>query len=374
MHQRDRTSFSQALAQFGSTPPPRSDFFWKLATLLTEMGRESLFLFSIGLLFFIGFLDLITGNELSFSIFYLAPISLVAWQIGWNAGIVLSVMGAIIWVVADNLSGHIYQTPLAPYWNALVRFGFFAIVSYVLSSLRSWQNREAKLSQFIVHDLRAPIFNISASLELLREYGIDDGALEYVELAESSAARMSSLVDSLLDLRRMEAGEMPLVLDHCSIQAILKEALQQLHAFSKTQQTRIDLESAVDFSVLVDHALIVRVFVNIVSNAIKFSPTGSVVHINLPFSDSSPATISVRDEGHGIPPELCKKIFDPFFQVDSNQMNLSGSGLGLTFCREAIALHGGSIQAISDGKKGTTFVVELPSSSLVETNKDASPL
>ena len=89
------------------------------------------------LLVLFAFVDYITGIDFSFSIFYLIPIMLVAWYVGVRAGVLASIVGAVLWFIVDSiLGGHVYESPAAGYWNSLVRFGFFIIVTVILSRLR----------------------------------------------------------------------------------------------------------------------------------------------------------------------------------------------------------------------------------------------
>jgi hypothetical protein len=104
----------------------------------------------------IGVLDYLTGSELSFSIFYLLPIALVAWLVGRKSGLVLSFVGAVTWLIAEQLGGSVYSYPAIRYWNALVRLFFFLIVTLALSALQESRTRQAELWQFMVHDLRSP--------------------------------------------------------------------------------------------------------------------------------------------------------------------------------------------------------------------------
>jgi diguanylate cyclase (GGDEF)-like protein len=102
--------------------------------------------FGIVLLLLIGFFDYITGVEISFSILYLGPILLITWKIGRKAGILMSIFGAIIWFISDNAEAH-YSHFLIPYWNALVRGGFFLITSIMLSRLKSDLEKEKELGR-----------------------------------------------------------------------------------------------------------------------------------------------------------------------------------------------------------------------------------
>ena len=117
----------------------------KLIDYLSKIPRTNLLTSGISSVVIIGFLDYITGPEISFSIFYLIPISVVALIAGAKDGIILSVFGAIAWFVADLFAGHVYTSTAIPYWNAGVRLGLFLIVTFSLSALTSTQKRREEL-------------------------------------------------------------------------------------------------------------------------------------------------------------------------------------------------------------------------------------
>lgn len=117
----------------------------KLMTYYGKQSRLSLTLLGFVLVGLIGIIDYQTGYELSFSIFYLIPMSLAAWQMKRGTGMLMAGAGAIVWLVLDLLGGHPYSHPAIAYWNASVRLGFFLIVVYALTELRMTQARKAEL-------------------------------------------------------------------------------------------------------------------------------------------------------------------------------------------------------------------------------------
>ncbi len=111
-----------------------------------RLPRPVWFLVGIIFVFLIGLTDYATGEELSFSIFYLLPISITTWFVGRNTGIVFALISALCWLSADLLGGHWYSHPAIPYWNVMVRFGFFLVVLIVISRLKSALENERVLS------------------------------------------------------------------------------------------------------------------------------------------------------------------------------------------------------------------------------------
>ncbi|NKE69952.1 diguanylate cyclase [Candidatus Manganitrophus noduliformans] len=111
--------------------------------------RSTSFLLTLGFLLVVlfGFLDHLTGPEVAFSIFYLIPISMIAWFLGRWKGALFSIASAITWLIADTSAGHLYSHPLIPYWNMLARLGFFLIVSHILGVLKTALEYEKELSR-----------------------------------------------------------------------------------------------------------------------------------------------------------------------------------------------------------------------------------
>jgi signal transduction histidine kinase len=314
--------------------------------------RSDTFLVVLGFIFILvlGVIDYLTGSEISFSIFYLLPISLIIWLVGRRAGITMSVASTISWLTADLLAGQTYSYFAIPYWNAIMRLGFFIIVTLALSGLKASRNRQDELGQFIVHDLRSPLSNIIMGLQTLQEIAdtnLDDAEIDLIQTCLVSCNRMLTLINSILDLSRLEDGHMPL----------------QVTVWADHNQVNLQYDLAVGVEkVNTDYELTMRVLVNLLSNAIKFSKPQSSVIVRVATLDVDMLTFSVIDQGPGIPREWEDKIFDKFIQVETHKAGgkKSGSGLGLTFSRLAVETLGGHIWIESNLDLGTTISFTLP--------------
>jgi signal transduction histidine kinase len=328
---------------------------------LGKQSRRTLIGLSLGLLVFVGVVDFLTGPEVSFSIFYVLPIGLVAWYVGRRPGVTVAFLSAVSWLTADLLAGHTYSYPSIPFWNAFVRLAFFLIVTAALSALRASREQQEELAAFVVHDLRSPLGNIMTGLETLRdltESGSDPTQRRLIEIALSSSERMLTLINSLLDLARLESGKMPLQIDRASVPSLAESALKQVTLWAKQKQ--VDLSSDITIeTVHADSALAVRVLVNLLTNAIKFSPDKSTVSLSVGPYGGNMAAFRVTDQGRGIPKEWANKVFDKFAQVEARKLGV-GSGLGLTFCRLAVEAQGGRIWLESEVGCGTTVIFTLP--------------
>lgn len=319
------------------------------------------------LVLILGVIDYVTGPEISFSIFYLIPVAAASWVVGVAAGIAMSVLAAISFLMAILLEQREYAHPSIPYWNALVRLGFFFIVAFSLSSLRTARNRREELGQFIVHDLRSPLANVMTGLSILQEdydKKLDEQQKRFVEMCMVSCTRMLTMINSMLDLTRLENDRMPLHRKNVPAIDLSTAALNQVQLWSRQKNVRLDESVPNDISVYADAEVTVRVIVNLLSNAVKHAPDGSVVTITVERQDTSHVAFTVRDEGAGVPEEWAEKIFDAYTQVDLGQPGTSaGSGLGLTFSRRAVQAQDGEIWMKSSPNAGTAVTFTLPAGS-----------
>lgn len=217
------------------------------------------------------------------------------------------------------------------------------------------------LTSMIFHDLRSPIGNIISSLEVLQATLIDkDETIQSVlSIALRSSRRASRLVESLLDLDRLETNRAVLNLSQASIGALLAEAVEEVHptAEAKGQLLRMELAPRLP-SLEMDVDMIRRVLINLLENAIKYTRSGDQITVSAKAQDGV-LLVSVVDSGPGIPSEDLEKIFDKFTRVTKDDRP-KGLGLGLAFCRLAVEAHSGEIWVESEEGKGSTFSFTLP--------------
>lgn len=234
-----------------------------------------------------------------------------------------------------------------------------------LSALRISQNRQEELGQFIVHDLRSPLFGVMAGLETLQEIEskkADSDRAEVLEVCMRLCDQMVTLVNSLLDLSRLEKGMMPLQLRQVNVKDLMDSSLKQVNLLAGQKHVilKSHLEDKVG-TVYTDLEVTIRVIVNLLSNAIKFSQPESVINIHVGPDDGNMAVISVIDQGQGIPEEWADKLFNKYSQLEVRTVGgVPGSGLGLAFCGLAVEALGGRIWAKSEIAKGTTISFTLP--------------
>ncbi len=337
----------------------------ELIKYLSGQSRSILTTLSFVAVVLLGVIDHATGPELSFSIFYLLPISLAAWFVGKWPGILISIASAVTWLIADVASGNIYSNPVIPGWNALVRLGFFFVVTHTLASLHQAKVTQEELIHFIVHDLRSPLAVITLGLDGLQRFPhqLTKTQQRLVKSTVVSAQWMSILINSLLDLPRLERGDFPLQLGQINANELVESSLAQMTLWAD----RADLSLVAEFSgtanmIYADQDITKRVLLNLLSNAIKFSPSESVVKVYVGPARDNMLAISVVDQGPGIPEKWVDKVFEKFVQIEARKGGAAiGSGLGLTFCQLAIKAQGGRISLKNNPDQGTTVTFALPS-------------
>ncbi len=229
------------------------------------------------------------------------------------------------------------------------------------SRLQELEKLRDNLTHMIVHDMRSPLMGICGNLEfaMLHCAVLPADGQASLKDAMSSARRLVDMVSSLLDVSRLEAGQMPVQRAPCDLRTSAQGAVEMLGGVLNKHPVSI---GAVPEAVptMCDISLIQRVMVNLLGNAAKFSPHDSPIQVE--FEDlPDRVRVSVRDHGSGIPPEHHARIFEKFGQVESgNPDPRHSTGLGLTFCKLAVEAHGGQIGVESTPGLGSNFWFTLP--------------
>ncbi len=233
------------------------------------------------------------------------------------------------------------------------------------------QAREAELLQLteklqtallnsISHDLRTPLVSITGALSSLREDTLvlsQEDRNSLLETAYEESERLNRLVGNLLNMTRLEAGSIHLRREPCDIQDAIGAALEQLEKPLAKRPVKVDLPPDLPL-ISMDIALFGQALVNILDNAIKYSPPEALIEINVTQSQDT-VKIEVCDRGIGIPTEDLERVFDKFYRVQRPE-SVNGTGLGLAICKGIIEVHGGTIQAGNRPGGGTIITLTLP--------------
>jgi PAS domain S-box-containing protein len=213
----------------------------------------------------------------------------------------------------------------------------------------------------IYHDLRSPLGNIVSSLEMIKNaFPADEEFHSILAIADHSTARIQRLINSLLDINRLESGQP--VADQKSVDtlALIAETIRDVTPSAAGRQQRVENKAGAPLPhIFVDRDMIHRVLINLIENAIKFTPVESYIEIGAQPTSDGFVKFYVRDNGPGISPADAERIFDKFTRLRGKNKP-GGLGIGLAFCRLAVRGHGGQIWVESEEDKGATFFLTLP--------------
>lgn len=226
-----------------------------------------------------------------------------------------------------------------------------------LARLRQLEAMRDDLVHMVVHDMRSPLSVIIANLGLMRSQCKGD-MLEMLDDVKTAASGLNRMADTLLDVSRMEDGNMPLDLLPCDLSSLAAEVR---HALASLESEReITVVAPARIVATCDRGLVRRVLENLVTNAIKHTPAGGRLEIKVEARDGR-ARVSVQDEGPGIDPDLGDRLFDKFATAALRKdRGYHSVGLGLAFCKLAVHAHGGSISVEKARPRGSVFAFELP--------------
>ena len=229
--------------------------------------------------------------------------------------------------------------------------------------LRSEQLRD-NLLHMLVHDMRTPLTGLLASLQFLEEdagAGLEEESRDDLKNAVIGARRIKLMIDDMLDITRMEAGQLGLERQRAAVGDLFDQALASLAGLTKGRHLRVSVPIGLEF--FGDVELLRRVIVNLLGNALKFTPNSGRIALTAVAGESG-VRITVADDGPGVDPQYHDKIFEKFGQAEARaQRGVPSSGLGLAFCKLAVEAHGGHIGIDSEPGRGSTFWVELPGAS-----------
>lgn len=222
--------------------------------------------------------------------------------------------------------------------------------------LRDLEEMRENLVNMIVHDMRSPLFGILGMLDLMKDALTKrpEKCMKYVESTLATTHELTEMVNSLLDISRLEEGKMPINVSQCNIEYLINQATKLLSIDHSDIELNIEMLTD-NPDIYCDSGLIRRVLQNLLSNAVKFSHMGGKIIVRVERPDDY-IRVSVIDNGPGIPAEFHTKIFEKFGQVSSRTNNRKYStGLGLAFCKLVIKSHQGDIGVYSVPDEGSNF-------------------
>lgn len=249
--------------------------------------------------------------------------------------------------------------------DKLTEFSGAAIILQDVTKFRLMDDAKTNLVGTVSHELKTPLTSLRMALYLLLEQNLSalsSQQRELLEDARTDADRLLRILDTLLDLTRLESGASPLERSEIGVSALLRQIAGEAHPFidSAGQRLAVVIAPELNGAVLsVDEARIRHVFMNLLTNASKYTDRGGFITLSAAPEEDGFIRFSVRDQGPGIPSDSIGRIFERFFRAP-NQPKRTGAGLGLAIAREIVVAHGGSISCTSVEGAGSEFYFVLP--------------
>ncbi|MEX2216457.1 MAG: ATP-binding protein [Phycisphaeraceae bacterium] len=217
----------------------------------------------------------------------------------------------------------------------------------------------------VSHELRTPLSSIKAYVEMLVDGEAHDEQtrLEFYNIIQGETNRLSRLIDNILNISRIESGVVRASREQVSLPTLMREAIDVMLPQARSKGIELkDLSAPGYFHVFADKDMIYQATLNLVSNAIKYTPEGGTVTVKIRADELARGVeVSVADTGVGIPPDDVPRLFAKFYRVDNHKRMAQGTGLGLNLVKQIIeTVHGGKVSVSSELGKGSTFTYTLP--------------
>ena len=222
--------------------------------------------------------------------------------------------------------------------------------------------REKQFTSDASHELRTPITVIRAQSEkILRRKDLNEECKETLKIIKKQSDYMGHLIEQLLLLARSDSGKQIIEKEQFDIHELVEIVAGEFRAVAENENIKIITEQSREtLSILADQSMIIQLLLNLMDNAIKYTPEGGEVEIITGKRDEK-LIIKIKDTGRGIPKEEQDNIFKRFYRVDkSRSRKKGGTGLGLAICEWIVESHEGSIEFESRTGIGTTFIIKLP--------------
>ncbi|AWG22560.1 hypothetical protein FFWV33_14000 [Flavobacterium faecale] len=342
-------------------------------------SRLSGIILSVVLICLIGFLDICTGVEMAFSLFYVIPIVLLSVQqkTAKIDVIFCATLSAGSWCYSEytvvSFSHYFF-----PIWNTGVRFSLFLIIGVLMFNLKQKDRRLSEVNRKLLqlnteknkfigiaaHDLANPIGMIQSFSDLLIESCAENHIVEVsegLEVIKTLSTNSMSVLKNLLNVSVIESGKIDLKVQELDYIEFIKKQVEYNNILAHNKNIHIEFESTIDsVTMSYDAHYLGQVTGNLLSNAIKYSPSGSTISVRV-LAENNYLVTEVKDQGKGIPEKEQGELF-MYFQKSSTQPTAgeSSTGLGLAIAKQIVNLHQGTIGLKSKINEGATFYFSLP--------------
>jgi two-component system phosphate regulon sensor histidine kinase PhoR len=240
--------------------------------------------------------------------------------------------------------------------------GIVAVLSDI-TELKELDQMKTDLMSMVTHEIRTPLATVRGFAQILLKGGIPgEKSREFLEIINRQSNRLVNLVNDFLDITRIESGRQAITKAPLNIEKLIQNALVDLKPLADDKNITLHYEppSAGFPEIFADRNLMEQVLINLVSNAIKYSPKGAETRIRL-HQDNGNVRVDVKDTGLGIPREAIPRLFEKFYRVRcDDRKDIIGTGLGLSLVKQIIDVHAGTISVESEHGVGSTFSFTLP--------------
>ncbi len=266
-------------------------------------------------------------------------------------------------VATQTAEGDRYLLPrAAPVYDERGAVQGVAVILQDITRLRRFDELKNDLVATVAHEFRTPLTSLRMSIHLCLEElpgPLTEKQTELLFAAREDCERLQAFIDDLLDLAKLQAGRLEMRKSRIPIHQLLQGALAEQSAYAEQMQVQLRIESSLLplAETEVDPERLSMVFGNLIANAIRHSPVGTVVTVCAE-EESARFRFSVRDEGPGIAPDYQREVFHKFFRVPGNHSG--AAGLGLSIAKEIVEAHGGEIGVQSEPGHGATFYFFIP--------------
>ena len=256
-----------------------------------------------------------------------------------------------------------YFAPVSAAWLSVVGAGAFQFVT-VRRDLRRAETEKTRYQQamhFVTHEMRTPLTAIQGSSELMTRYNLSEEKRQQMAgLITSESKRLAKMIETFLNVERLTEGQIALKKDEFAARDLVEACLDRARPLAERKQIRIEVENTADATLTGDRELMEYAVYNLLNNAVKYSPSGTVVTVS-GRAEPGRLLLAVRDQGIGMDRQDLKKIFRKFYRthgaVESGE---AGTGIGLSIVEQIVTHHGGRIEVTSAPGQGSCFTLVLP--------------
>jgi signal transduction histidine kinase/HAMP domain-containing protein len=226
---------------------------------------------------------------------------------------------------------------------------------------RELERMKEEFFHAVVHDLRGPITVIDGVVFFLKKLKLGEREARYIEMAHMASLRLAGLITNILDIAKLESGTMILATSRFAADSLLASAYELNRVPGEGKGVTVEVAPSTAGELVGDSKLLDRVLMNLVGNALKFTPSGGRITIGA-LSQGDEVEFFVRDTGPGIPADKVDAVFEKFKQLDRDTAARAGYGLGLSICKKIVEVHGGRIWVESQEGQGSRFAFRIPRS------------